>query len=234
MFFDILLQRCDQLTKVLHKRRCYSENSFAHFSFIVQCIFIMISAKNMGEKLSCVSFTWMQSFTSFIHLQGSSIIDVSGPHTKHRPSETQPPVNQTVIRASNMRVKRVTRSVPQGPPVKLDNGLKVDNGLIPGKPLILYMRRDETEKGGRVLEVVPSLVALQRNEVCSVTSESHPRIFALNKNEGASSLHFTRHVSTRGVYSVTLTCHPIRLGGERLNKYIKIDTFTIMLELHLL
>ena len=228
MFFDILLQRCDQLTNVLHNGRCYSENSFAHFSFIVQCIFIMISAKNMGKKLSCVSFTWMQSFTSFVHFQGPSIIDVSGPHTKHRPSETQPPVNQTVIRASNMRVKRVTRSVPQGPPAKLDTG------LIPGKPLILYMRRDETEAGGRVLEVVPSLVALQRNEVCSVTHESHPRIFALNKNEGASSLHFTRHVSTRGVYCVTLSCHPIRLGGERLNKYIKIDTFSIMLELHLL
>ena len=165
------------------------------------------------------------SFSSVLHFQGPTIIDVSGPHSKRRP--TQPPLDQNVIRVNDVRVKRVTRSVPQGPPVR------VDNGLVPGKPLVLYMRRDETETGGRVLEVVPSLVALQRNEACSISSESRP-IFALNKNEGASSLHFTRHVSTRGVYSVTLTCHPIRLGGERLNKYIKIDTFTIMLELHLL
>lgn len=130
-------------------------------------------------------------------------------------------------------IKRVKRSTPEGPSVKLHerNGA---NDLDPGKPLVLYMRREETATGGRVLEVVPALVALQRNEVCTISDPSHPHIFALNKNESASSLHFTRYVSMRGVYSVTLSCHPMRLEGEHLTKHIKLSAFTIKLELHLL
>ncbi len=183
------------------------------------------------------------------------VIDVSGPHAvppANINSSTPPSQPEAIVRIHDL-VTNATNQLgplpgsPTPTPTPVPSSIEEDidiEALTPGseatpelpanKPITLYIWRKHTGPKLRVLNILPSLTALKDNEICHIISDNEDDIVAMNERKGMSSLHFTRKLEHRGLYHIELLCHPLQAGSLGLQEGLKLDEFTIRLDLHIL
>jgi len=83
-------------------------------------------------------------------------------------------------------------------------------GVRPGRPVVVYVRREAARRGVGVMELVSALSALRHREFCDVTAGDPRRLFTTHSAGGLWSLQFARSTEIDiGVYHLELTCWPV-------------------------
>lgn len=181
------------------------------------------------------------------------VLDVSGPHGKS-PTSEEIPANVTVIHMKDIVQNRTLTFTPSGgtttqaplPQVAEDDDdediekmtstasdTETDE-LWPNKPIVLYIWRDNTADKARVLKVLPALTDLKHNDVCTITGGNEGGHLSVVENKGISSLHFTERLQRRLVIDAELTCRPVRGQGKVIGDHVKLEPFSMQLEIHIL
>lgn len=205
--------------------------------------------------MCCINYLW----------QIPVVIDVLGPHATRPESERDQPMhNYTVLNPRDMlktmtappgapfrpitTTTTTTTALPSDDSSSNeDNDIDISDlepsplpptetvSLLPSKPVILYILRETTAPGVRVMNLLPSLSALQNNEVCHVAAGNDDNLFGFRDKKGISSLHFLRAVDKRQVRNVEIFCRPVVNGNSMpLDADIQLDNFSLVLELHII
>lgn len=158
------------------------------------------------------------------------VIDVSGQHAHSQFDDELHPDNVSVIHVQDLH-RLVAKSTPQS---QL-NAVASDYRTVDGS-MVVYIHRSVVQTGYRILDILPSLKSLRRNEQCSVSSAAaagdhdddddyqYSSLFYVDELEGTNVLKFARAVKHSTVYRLRVTCHAV-IGD-------KSDPFELPLELH--
>jgi hypothetical protein len=84
-------------------------------------------------------------------------------------------------------------------------------------------------RGYRIIDVMPSLKSLYKNEKCSVSATSedatdYSSLFRVDEHHGTNTLKLISSFNQSAVYRLTVTCHAV-LGNRD-------DPFSLPMELH--
>lgn len=161
------------------------------------------------------------------------LVDVSGPHRA-------PPPNQPTQLNTSLPVIHIERAPveadfdkPTPLPPKQSDQAHVTADLMPNRPIVLYISRNDTGPDAPVLKLLPSLQALNDNELYTITRGNEDSLFSLHDRKGVASLKFTRTMQEATVRLLSIQCMPIH-DGTQLTSHIKLSPFSIELELHIL
>ena len=106
--------------------------------------------------------------------------------------------------------------------------------LMPTEPIVLYLWREHTAAGRKVLKVLPSLNALKHNQVCRIVAGNDQGLFQMSDNRDMSSLQYTTKLERKAVHELTLTCHPIHNWVKGTGSGVTLPTIDMTLQLHVL
>ena len=106
--------------------------------------------------------------------------------------------------------------------------------FLPEKPLVLYLWREQTAHKARVMQVLPSLNALKNNEVCHISHGNHEHLFKVKDKQGMNSLYFTKKIDRKSTHKLRLVCKPLHNEGQEIGHGLKLEKFTIQLQIHIL
>ena len=105
--------------------------------------------------------------------------------------------------------------------------------LRPDRPVVLYIWREQTGISEPVMQVMPSLSALENNEVCEISHGNHSGVFSLDDQGGVSSLRFTKRLHKRRHFELRLICRPLHNEGHVVEN-VKLEPLVLNLDINIL
>lgn len=161
------------------------------------------------------------------------LLDVSGPHAPvsnvSNATDGMVPENFQVIYAKNLDSYNFV-----GPVVNSSTQPRSQTKHLAGETVVRYFRRSETGPGVRILDILPSLSVLKKNEVCRIyTGNEQQQLFHLKSKKGIHSLRFSKKLTLSSVHYLELNCRQIFVVGHKSDSKNVLNT-KIRLELHVL
>jgi hypothetical protein len=118
-------------------------------------------------------------------------------------------------------LQRLSHSLSSG---RTKSDAKVIHGAV-----IVYVHRGATQDGYHIVDIMPSLKSLYKNEKCSVSATDYDivdysTLFRVDEHQGTNTLKLSTSLNESTVYRLTVTCHAL-LGNRN-------DPFILPVELH--
>lgn len=102
-----------------------------------------------------------------------------------------------------------------------------------GEAVVRYFRRSETGPEERILDILPSVSALKKNEICQISSGNEQQLFHFKSKKGVNSLRFAKKLGQSSVHYLELNCRPMIVMDSR-SVTRDMHGMKIRLELHVL
>ena len=181
------------------------------------------------------------------------VFDVSGPHAKGflsrklESGENDLLQNTTIIRVADVmktyhKLKQKPTNADAGTPTNLLEKMKTKDPLInatktmdlrPDQPVVLNIWREQTGVSESVMQLMPSLSALENNEVCEIAHGNHSGVFSLADQGGVNALRFTKRMHKRRQFELRLECRPLHNEGKMVEN-VKLEPLVMNLKINIL
>lgn len=102
-----------------------------------------------------------------------------------------------------------------------------------GEAVVRYFRRSETGPEEHILDILPSVSALEKNEICHISSGNEQQLFNFKNKKGIHSLQFVKKLGQSSVHYLELNCRPMVVMDSR-SVSRDMHGMKIRLELHIL
>lgn len=193
---------------------------------------IILSWKSIYDGLVCCPHFYFS--ISVFQAMDHVLLDVSGPRSPatNISNETgkKVPEEFKVIRAKDIKNYDFLGPTVVPSPV-LPSRSQTNHPA--GEAVVRYFRRSETGPEERILDILPSMSALKKNEICEISSGNEQQLFHFKSKKGVNSLRFAKKLGQSSVHYLELNCRPMIVMDSR-SVSRDMHGMKIRLELHVL